>query len=135
MSDLISLSSIYPFIEWGILFSKSKEGTNRYPSQDWINEFSKNDLISSAHFCGWYSKEVLKNNNFKLINDLYNCFKRIQLNYNFEEFHNFNNIDFIHQVSDSNKKIIIQENDNNNLFIKSLLNVLDLSEISARLRL
>jgi len=83
--DLKSLQDKYPFVEWAILFSQSKRGSQRYPSIEHINkELAKSDLNLAAHFCGWYSKEVLEGINFSLISELPACFKRIQINYNFK---------------------------------------------------
>ena len=88
-SDLFSLQVDYPFVEWGILFSKSKEGQQRYPSSDQIRRFVLNGLNLSAHFCGWWSNQVLKSNNFDLITQLHPNYKRVQLNYNFAHYGHF----------------------------------------------
>jgi hypothetical protein len=52
--DLHLLSKDYPFVEWGILFSKNKTGlAPRYPSLKWINELNIYDnLRLSMHVCG-----------------------------------------------------------------------------------
>jgi len=78
IEDMILLSKKYPFVEWGILFSKSKQGVERYPSSNWINLLQKSVGINlSAHLCG------------KLVSNFLNCdlnlkqfemFNRIQLN-------------------------------------------------------
>lgn len=113
--DLLSMQKLYPFVEWGILFSK-KEGSQRFPSQDIIKKFTSLNL--SAHFCGWYSKEVLQNQNFDLIRNLGSDFKRVQLNYNFKfskgwdlkpvlEFcNNYKEKSIIFQYNKSNKDIL-----------------------------
>lgn len=36
VSELSRLTDEFPFVEWGILFSQSKQGTKRYPSWEWI---------------------------------------------------------------------------------------------------
>lgn len=81
--DLSNLSAVCPFVEWGILFSKSKEGTERYPSASKIEYFSALGLQLSAHFCGWYSKEVLEKRNYSILEKL-DGFARVQINYNFQ---------------------------------------------------
>ncbi len=84
IQDLAELSMVYPFVEWGILCSIRKTGTERYPKRDWINKLAaKSGVDLSAHFCGWFASEVLENQKFSLIDSLPECFKRIQLNYNF----------------------------------------------------
>ena len=37
--ELFRISEKYPFVEWGILFSKSATGRYRYPSKEWIVNF------------------------------------------------------------------------------------------------
>lgn len=82
---LIELSKHYPMIEWGILFSKNKITEYRYPSMQWISKVRTLGLNLSAHFCGWYAKEVLENENFGLITSIHPDFKRVQLNYSFRD--------------------------------------------------
>jgi len=72
-----------PYVEWGILFSRNKEGKQRYPNQEWIRLVCLINANLSAHFCGWWAKEVVENQNFDLITNLHPKFKRIQLNYRF----------------------------------------------------
>jgi hypothetical protein len=36
--QLAEISQEYPFVEWGILFSQSKSGVERYSSIDWVVE-------------------------------------------------------------------------------------------------
>jgi len=56
--ELIKLSGQFPFVEWGILFSANRQGGVRFPSQDWINRFTR--AIEDArwgvrvcsHLCG-----------------------------------------------------------------------------------
>jgi len=84
-NDLKTIQDKYPFVEWAILFSRSKCGQQRYPSEEHLKtHFENNELNLAAHFCGWYSAQVLENQNFQLITDLPSCFKRIQINYNFK---------------------------------------------------
>lgn len=83
IEDLLKLSEKYPFVEWGILFSTGREGSQRYPSSSWIDEVTKSGMLLSAHFCGWYPRQVLENANYDLIKNL-KGFNRVQLNYNFK---------------------------------------------------
>lgn len=84
-TDLIQLTKEFPFVEWGILFSKNREGEQRYPSRQKIMEFASYDLPLSAHFCGWHSRQVMENFNFTLLKELPKAFLRIQINYNFHK--------------------------------------------------
>jgi len=61
--DLVALWNMYPFVEWGILFSESRTGTPRYPSKDWVEMLCALARVSgmrlSAHFCGSLSRKLL----------------------------------------------------------------------------
>jgi hypothetical protein len=39
-NQLAILSSVYPFIEWGVLFRPDKEGTPRYASPCWVDDLA-----------------------------------------------------------------------------------------------
>lgn len=62
-AGMASLSARYP-IEWGILFSPSRQGAGRYPPLDWL----RTDLLAeatwemrfSAHLCGGHAQTVLE---------------------------------------------------------------------------
>lgn len=112
--SLVSITNKYPFVEWGILFSLSKEGFQRYPTKAWIEELVKEDLELSAHFCGWWAKQVLEEGNFKLISNLNPKFKRVQLNYNFQNSRGWN-LEKLNDYAMDNpeRKIILQYNKSN----------------------
>lgn len=64
-NDILVLSETYPFVEWAILLSVTKEGTaNRYPNFLWIKgllEWMKDKPVNlSAHLCGKWVPEVLE---------------------------------------------------------------------------
>jgi hypothetical protein len=135
--ELINLSKKYPFVEWGILLSKSSEGRYRFPSLKWIEqlkELSKDNNINLAgHLCGrWVNDIMLSNESFfeerKTINDM---FQRIQLN-----FHGFKtiNYDYINNLKKYNVQYIFQiDNINNHLFenaIKEGVNAVPLFDMS-----
>ena len=83
--ELMEMSVEYPFVEWGILFSVAKAGTNRYPSLERINELTQiHGLKLSAHLCGWFSRSVVEKKQFSIIDNLDPAFKRVQINYNFK---------------------------------------------------
>jgi hypothetical protein len=54
--DLISLSADFPFVEWGLLFSKKRTGTARYPTEEWTKKFIgagiEKGVRVSLHLCG-----------------------------------------------------------------------------------
>lgn len=56
---LDELGDMYPFVEWAILFSGSKEGQPRYPTVDWREQFydvtcdrEAAGYHTAAHLCG-----------------------------------------------------------------------------------
>jgi hypothetical protein len=46
-ADLSRLSRLFPFVEWAILVSSSREGTARYPNRRWI--FEDLAFVAAAH--------------------------------------------------------------------------------------
>jgi hypothetical protein len=62
-ADLAAISREFPFVEWGILYSTSRAGERRYPSQQWrFSAIEKLDAAlakRSAHFCGQCSRDVM----------------------------------------------------------------------------
>lgn len=132
-NDLLTLQEDFPFVEWGILFSNSKEGEFRYPSAAHRKAQFIGELNLSAHFCGWWAKQVLEKQNFKLISDLPKQYKRIQINYNFEhgitESATQWSLEALAEFVDSSfdRRIILQYNKSNKLFIDSALSLYDMS--------
>lgn len=70
--DLVTLTERFPFVEWGVLFSKDRQGNeNRYPHKDWMiglgkfvrfyREERKVDFPLSAHLCGHYARDAVYN--------------------------------------------------------------------------
>jgi len=80
--QILELSKEFPFVEWGILFSPSKEGKDRYPPLNWVCQLVEQSLSStnlSAHLCGKYSRDlILKHTLWLPLNG--HIFKRIQIN-------------------------------------------------------
>lgn len=129
--DLLRLSVIYPFVEWGILFSKSNKGTKRFPSEDWVEALlyccPKHDetwqnpycklMNLSAHLCGDYSKEIMNGEyHFSGFKDV---FKRFQINFNFRNSE-FDIDKFLDLKCDYNE-FIFQYNKSNEFTIGLLL--------------
>lgn len=81
LPGMIGLSELYP-IEWGILFSRKKIGTPRYPGIDYVHEFidmRSNHVKFSAHICGSFAKTILRGDHPGLcINPSF--FQRAQIN-------------------------------------------------------
>lgn len=61
IDELFSLSLQFPFVEFAILVSSSREGSARYPSRDWCRRLS--DKLDgrtqiSVHVCGLWAREI-----------------------------------------------------------------------------
>jgi phosphoribosylanthranilate isomerase len=85
ITELEKIKEEFPFVEWGVLFSKNKVGTARYPSLEYIDRLTKSKCgFMSAHFCGEYPREILEQGDLSEICALSPQFGAIQLNYNFE---------------------------------------------------
>jgi hypothetical protein len=62
VSDLLALEKKYPFVEFGILLSKSQIGMPRFPSHAWLDKLTSygSRLKLSGHLCGQYVREFLE---------------------------------------------------------------------------
>ncbi len=121
-SQLVGLSAEFPFIEWSILLSKNKEGSQRYPCPEWVAEFAKNDLPLSAHFCGWWARQVLEEKNFELIKELPESFKRVQLNYNFKNSAGYSLHSLVEFMATyPSRSVILQLNQSNTPVLRQLV--------------
>lgn len=59
---LLALSKEFPFAEWGILVSKSQEGTPRFPHRAWIERLlsvAPDNLPLSLHVCGRWARDMM----------------------------------------------------------------------------
>jgi phosphoribosylanthranilate isomerase len=85
IEEMFKLSEKYPFVEWGILFSRSKSGVERYPGEDWVSELVEKRFTAqanlSAHLCGGYVSDAFKGFiTFLADEDMEETFDRVQLN-------------------------------------------------------
>lgn len=78
---LIELSKEFPFVEWAILHSYTRQGLARYPSIDWLDAFrmeaGDKKVNLAAHLCGEWSRRVQGAHVASLPSPIY---RRIQLN-------------------------------------------------------
>lgn len=77
--DLATISEQYPFVEWGILLSRSRAGSPRYPRYEWVCKLSGLKLRLSAHLCGQFVTETI-NGAFSFTAEYPQIFRRIQFN-------------------------------------------------------
>ena len=86
--DLLPLSEEFPFVEWAILVSQTKEDNPRYPTRAWIDELAilgkSHGLKLAGHICGaWVRDLVVKKSPavFEERPEFLEYFPRIQLNF------------------------------------------------------
>lgn len=80
---LLELSIRHPHVEWAILFSENKEGTQRYPSRAWREQFYNvaPNVFRAAHLCGGPKLKAFSSADEDLRLELLN-YQRVQLNFN-----------------------------------------------------
>ncbi len=83
--ELADLSAEFPFVEWGILVSKSSEGHYRFPSRKWINRFCgvalDHKLNLSTHVCGRWVREMFVGEvDWMDLPDVIQVSQRVQIN-------------------------------------------------------
>lgn len=86
--ELKSISRQFPFVEWGILFSQTQQGTPRFPTESWIAHLPVGPTYC-AHLCGRYVRDIVLDAKLKWIDNRYNrseIFNRVQLNFH-GQFH------------------------------------------------
>jgi len=92
-NDLVDLSKRFPFVEWGILLSKSQEGSKRFPTVEWIDRLLEVAVLEfpdsvklSGHLCGAWVRDLCRGGSAFSIDrpSLSHCFDRLQLNFHAE---------------------------------------------------
>ena len=83
--DLLDISRMYPFVEWGILLSATQEGGLRFPSKQWMSALADlagdSDINLSGHLCGKWLRDLLLGKFTMPHREIWKAFKRIQLNF------------------------------------------------------
>lgn len=80
VDGLLDLAGEYP-VEFGILFSPSRQGSGRYPPLYSLARLWMKSLHLSAHICGDYSRELITNGDFPALELLIERnFDRVQVN-------------------------------------------------------
>ena len=84
---LVGFSAAYPFVEWGVLLSRKREGTPRYPTRAWVEELQRvsarvPELRVSGHLCGTWARDLaLGERSFEADRPtISTLFRRVQLN-------------------------------------------------------
>lgn len=81
-SALLAISLQYPLVEWAILSSAKRQGSARYPSEDWVERFHATcpDVRKALHLCGKDVDAFLAMD--ERIHKKLSRFDRVQLNFN-----------------------------------------------------
>lgn len=83
-AELCNISAEYPFVEWGILLSKSSAGERRFPSYNWLDKLAETEgLMLSGHICGHWVRNIC-DGGYEICADINNYlpkFQRFQLNF------------------------------------------------------
>jgi hypothetical protein len=81
--SLVKLAKDFPFVEWGLLLSRTRTGLEpRYPSLNWLSEVSNYEVNKSVHVCGSLARETRTDPLYVIITakTLVGKIARIQLN-------------------------------------------------------
>lgn len=103
----------YPFVEWGILFSASKQGGHRFPSKEWLQSLKSVKELNpkmklSAHLCGRYVRDLVERGRdswFKDYPELWHIFDRVQLNFH-GKWHKISK-EFLRALSNYQRKQVV----------------------------
>lgn len=123
VKKLMEIEKEFPFVEWGILFSGTKVGAERYPQPAWIANAVTNLKKCSAHLCGAYSRSVLEKRGIDFLEHVHTQFERVQLNYNFSQNDKWDIEPLIKYLvrTDNLKKVILQNNKSNSRLINDVI--------------
>ena len=130
--ELYKITDTYPFIEWGILLSKSSVGNPRFPSYNWLGELLKlHNCYSnicrvslSGHLCGRWVRDICSGGVefYSDMSDIIPIFQRFQLNFH-SYLHRINSTDnfikALKSVSVQKQQIIFQFDDVNNELLRT----------------
>lgn len=124
--ELARLTKRFPFVEWGILYSGSRQGTPRYPSDAWLKALTDEDWAENlrlcAHLCGRWVRDLVLKGDFTFIplNPLWPFFRRVQLNFH-GQFHKGTTLWHENLRRNRDKQYILQYDGVNDTACRALL--------------
>ena len=81
INEILKINQEFNFIEWCILINLEKEGTSRYPKQEFISKlFDNHNLKLVGHLCGSVVVNLLSNNLIPLTKYIDLGFRKFQIN-------------------------------------------------------
>jgi hypothetical protein len=129
-ADLVELSAAHPFVEWGILFSQSRERTPRYPSRKWVAGLCglarEHRMSLSAHLCGKWARDIVERGEPTILKDHadhWPLFHRVQLNVSHHhEPIGLRALEFMEkECAGGGKQFIVQTNRQYDMLFQSLI--------------
>lgn len=129
IENMISIQKQYPFVEWGILISYQRSGSNRYPSASWIDKLPY-ELDISLHLCGAVCRSFLANPNMESIEAINgDHWSRVQLNLSLKDKDYFQELELVVRFAEKTSKgIILPYNKGNQPNIDKILSRGELPE-------
>jgi len=126
LKHMIELWNKNQYVEWGFLYSEKSMGVEkRYPTKKEILSYFGDNMNKSLHLCGSVVRDILENGNINYdVSYLISMVNRVQLNFNLNRT-KLNMIKFFNVINDYDKTFILQVNDNNKLFIDSIVPFID----------
>src|SRR3972149_5072874 len=84
--DMFEITRRFPFVEWGILLSKSSEGYPRFPTWQWLSGLIAErppEMNLSGHLCGMWVRDIVDGRStfLEARRPFVADFKRFQLNF------------------------------------------------------
>jgi len=86
--EMVGLSIAHPFLEWGVLVSRTREGQPRFPSAPWRMALARakqqfTDVRVSVHVCGEWAQQAVRGElTLRAFGRTYEMADRVQLNTN-----------------------------------------------------
>lgn len=121
--DLVDLTKRFPFVEWGVLLSRSQEGAPRFPSTGWMEGLKKvasdNPMRLSGHLCGQWVRALCRGSNRFIAErpTIADMFQRVQLNFHGDQ-HDVDEDGLVACLKDWGREEYILQFDNvNNLLL------------------
>jgi hypothetical protein len=128
VQDLQDIQARYPFVEFGILFSKSQCGAPRHPSDNWLKALAHHGgkLRLAGHLCGQYATDFLYGDlRFprEFGRNLWLKFGRWQINTHGElhDYDSYRLLDAIDSLAEKKQSVIFQYDRVNISMIKDII--------------
>jgi hypothetical protein len=128
IQDLQNIQARYPFVEFGILFSKSRCDTPRYPSCNWLKTLAQHggNLHLAGHLCGQHVTDFLYGDlrfSREFGRNLWLKFGRWQINTHGElhDYDPYRLLDAIDSLADKKQSVIFQYDGVNTSMIKDII--------------